>query len=275
MAINFPNTPALNETFTEGNTTWKWDGTAWNVVGNPSAGNFRTISVAGQGDIVADTNSDTLTVVAGSNVTIVTDPASDAITINSTGGGGGGGGIALSDISVGSEATASGDGGLAYNNSSGVFTYTPPTLSGIGGTTAFSSLTDVTAASIDIGKIYEPAIAMLRVDNVGTSAYTFPSHYSGNNPTIYAISGTTIAFDLDAIAGHPFEIQDNTLSALTSNLVHVTSTGTVSTNSAAQGKSSGTLYWRIPEGSPGTYVYQCQSHASMFGSITVKDLSNI
>ena len=143
------------------------------------------------------------------------------------------------------------------------------------GATAFSTLTDATTASIDIGKIYEPAIAMLRVDNVGTNAYTFPSHYSGNNPTIYAISGTTIAFDLDLIPGHPFEIQDNTLTALTSNLVHVSADGTVSTNSAAQGKSSGTLYWRIPEGSPGTYVYQCQSHASMFGTITVKDLSNL
>jgi plastocyanin len=214
------------------------------------------------------------------------------------------GGLALTDLSVGTEGSASGDGAIAYNDSTGVFTYTPPvvpsvltdlsindgsngdvlTTNGSGtftfttpatGVTAFSSLTDASAASIDIGKIYEPAIAMLRVDNVGTSAYTFPSHYSGNNPTIYAISGTTLAFDLDNIGGHPFEIQDNTLSALTSNLVHVTSNGTVSTNSAAQGKSSGTLYWRIPEGSPGTYVYQCQSHASMFGNITVKDLSNI
>jgi plastocyanin len=214
------------------------------------------------------------------------------------------GGIALTDLSVGTEGSASGNGAIAYNDSTGVFTYTPPvvpavltdlgitdgslnqvlTTNGSGtftfttpasGVTTFSALSDVTTASIDIGKIYEPAIAMLRVDNVGTSAYTFPSHYSGNNPTIYAISGTTIAFDLDAIAGHPFEIQDNTLSALTSNLVHVTSNGTVSTNSAAQGKSSGTLYWRIPEGSPGTYVYQCQSHASMFGTVTVKDLSNI
>jgi hypothetical protein len=214
------------------------------------------------------------------------------------------GGLALTDLSVGTEGSASGDGAIAYNDSTGVFTYTPPvvpsvltdlsindgsngdvlTTNGSGtftfttpatGVTAFSSLTDASAASIDIGKIYEPAIAMLRVDNVGTSAYTFPSHYSGNNPTIYAISGTTLAFDLDLISGHPFEIQDNTLSALTSNLVHVTSNGTVSTNSAAQGKSSGTLYWRIPEGSPGTYVYQCQSHASMFGNITVKDLSNI
>ena len=29
MAINFPNTPNVADTFTEGNTTWKWDGTAW------------------------------------------------------------------------------------------------------------------------------------------------------------------------------------------------------------------------------------------------------
>ena len=116
---------------------------------------------------------------------------------------------------------------------------------------------------------------MLRVDNNGTGAYTFDSHYSGANPTIYAISGTTLAFDLDLIPGHPFELQDNATNALTSNLVHVSPTGTVSTNSAAQGKSSGTLYWRIPESGNGTYVYQCTSHSSMFGSITVKDLSNI
>jgi len=49
--------------------------------------------------------------------------------------GGGGGGIALTDLSVGTEASASGDGAIAYNNSTGVFTYAPPTLSGIGGDT--------------------------------------------------------------------------------------------------------------------------------------------
>ena len=143
------------------------------------------------------------------------------------------------------------------------------------GASNFDDLGDVTTASLRIDQIYEPAIAMLRVDNNGTSSYTFNSHYSGANPTLFAISGTTIAFDLTNISGHPFEIQDNTLTALTSNLVHVSTNGTVSTDSAAQGKSSGTLYWRIPEGSPGTYVYQCQFHSAMFGSITVKDLSNL
>ena len=41
------------------------------------------------------------------------------------------GGIALTDLSV-TTATASGDGSLAYNNSTGVFTFTPAASSGGG-----------------------------------------------------------------------------------------------------------------------------------------------
>lgn len=53
----------------------------------------------------------------------------------------GGGGIALTDLSVGAEGTASGDGAIAYNDSTGVFTYTPPDLSTYLTTVAFSDLT--------------------------------------------------------------------------------------------------------------------------------------
>ena len=45
---------------------------------------FKTISVAGQDDVVADASTDTLTLAAGSNVTITTDASSDTITIAST-----------------------------------------------------------------------------------------------------------------------------------------------------------------------------------------------
>ena len=45
---------------------------------------FETISVAGQSNIVADTITDTLTLVAGSNITITTDDTNDSITINNT-----------------------------------------------------------------------------------------------------------------------------------------------------------------------------------------------
>lgn len=31
-AIDFPNTPTVNDTFTSGNTTWQYDGVSWSLV---------------------------------------------------------------------------------------------------------------------------------------------------------------------------------------------------------------------------------------------------
>ena len=49
---------------------------------------FQTIAVSGQSNVVADTTTDTLTLVAGSNITITTDASTDSITIAASGGGG-------------------------------------------------------------------------------------------------------------------------------------------------------------------------------------------
>lgn len=49
---------------------------------------FSTIAVSGQSNVVADSTSDTLTLVAGSNITITTNAATDEITISASGGGG-------------------------------------------------------------------------------------------------------------------------------------------------------------------------------------------
>jgi hypothetical protein len=49
---------------------------------------FKNFAVAGQSTIVADTNDDTLTVVAGSGVTITTNATTDTLTISATGTGG-------------------------------------------------------------------------------------------------------------------------------------------------------------------------------------------
>ena len=539
MAINFPNTPALNDTFTEGNTTWKWDGTAWNLVTNTVARNIFTTFSADTGSATPNIVNDTLTVEGGTNVT--TSVSGKTLTINSSGGGltqnvfdtitadqgsttaasvndslsiaggtniataiatdtdivtvnmstfsidflndvdttssaptsgqvlkwngnnwvpgadatSGGGGtdadtldgfdsayflnynnlsntpsvVALSSFSVGIENVASGNGAISYDNTSGEFKYTPPTAAGIGalasftetndlstavtwanvpnanitqssvtqhqaalsitesqisdlgtyltgisslsidalsdvdttsvaptdgqvltwdnsasqwepatvsgggggeanqnafsiitvagqtnieadattdtltvvagsgigittnaagdaltitnsqtpGAATFDALTDIQTAGIDVNDIYEHAIATLRMGNVGTSAYTINSHYSGNNPTITVLTGTTIAFDLDGIGGHPFQLQDNTLTALSTNLVHVSSNGTVSTDSNAQNKSSGTLYWRVADSLTNNtnYVYQCASHSAMFGTMKIKNMDNI
>jgi|TARA_B100001093_G_scaffold473379_1_gene497243 hypothetical protein len=538
MAINFPNTPANDDTFTEGNTTWKWDGTAWNLVTNTVARNvFTTFSadtgsvapniindtltveggtnvttsisgktltinssgsgltqnvfdtiIADQGSTTAASINDTLSIVGGTNIATAIATDSDIVTINmsefsidflsdvdttssapttgqvlkwngnnwapgadaTTGGGGTDADtldgfdsayflnynnlsntpsvVALDSFSIGIENTPSGNGAISYNNATGEFKFTPPTAAGIGALTSFTetndlsaavvwanvpdvnitqssitqhqaalsitesqisdlgtyltgisslsidalsdvdtttaaptddqvlawnganwvpadpatgggggdvnqnafsvitvagqsnieadtttdtltvvagtgigittnaagdsltitnsqsagaatfdALSDVQTAGIDIHDIYEHAIATLRMGNVGISAYTIDSHYTGNNPTITVLTGTTIAFDLDGIGGHPFELQDNTLSALTTNLVHVASNGTVSTNSAAQGQSSGMLYWRVDDAITNNtnYVYQCTSHSAMFGTMKIKNMDNI
>ena len=51
---------------------------------------FKTIAVSGQSDVVADGATDTLTFVAGSNMTITTNASGDSITFASSASGGGG-----------------------------------------------------------------------------------------------------------------------------------------------------------------------------------------
>ena len=47
---------------------------------------FGTIAVSGQSNVAADSNSDTLTLVAGSNITITTTPGTDTVTVAAGGG---------------------------------------------------------------------------------------------------------------------------------------------------------------------------------------------
>ena len=50
---------------------------------------FKTIAVSGQSSVVADTATDTLTLVAGSNMTLTTSASGDTVTFASSGSGGG------------------------------------------------------------------------------------------------------------------------------------------------------------------------------------------
>jgi plastocyanin len=144
------------------------------------------------------------------------------------------------------------------------------------GATAFTGLSDVSSASLTVDKFYLPAITKLTVTASGSSAYLF-DQYTGNNPTIYAISGTTIAFDLGtgALSSHPFLVRTSGGSNYDTGLTHVTNAGVVTTGSSAQGKTSGTLYWKIPVGTTGNYQYICSAHGSMVGVITIKDITAI
>lgn len=148
-------------------------------------------------------------------------------------------GIALSDISVGADATASGDGGLAYNNSTGVFTYTPPVI----------------ASEVPL-----PNDQIFTVTAPGSGAYTFTGGATGNNPTLTLQRGKTYKFNLNA-SGHPFRIQSTTGTS-----------GTLVTNGVENNTAAvGTIYYTVPDNAPDTLYYQCQIHSAMNGTINVID----
>jgi len=130
----------------------------------------------------------------------------------------------------------------------------------------FSNTSDATTASLTVDDFYLSAVTALNVTNSGSLYYLF-DQYPGNNPTIYAVAGSTLAFRL-AVTGHPFLIQLSGANYST-GLNHVTTSGTVSTAASAQGQVVGTLYWKIPGDISGTYQYQCSIHGGMVGNIVI------
>ena len=82
--LNVTNSPTDNYILSydsaSGGFTWVASGGG----GEANEYSFKTISVSGQDDVVADTTTDTLTLAAGSNVTITTTTASDTVTIAAT-----------------------------------------------------------------------------------------------------------------------------------------------------------------------------------------------
>ena len=82
LELDTADDPANNEVLTyqasSGRMVWGSGG---------STNSFETIAVSGQSDVVADSATDTLTLTAGTNITITTNAGTDAVTINSTGGG--------------------------------------------------------------------------------------------------------------------------------------------------------------------------------------------
>jgi hypothetical protein len=205
---------------------------------------FKTITVSGQSDVVADTTTDALTFVAGSNMTITT--SGDTITLAASGGGGG---IALTDLSV-TTGSASGAGTLAYNNSTGVFTYQPADLS--------SYLT-----SIDLNSLSAAAI------DTATDSIAFIDANDSNNTkkesiadVLTAIAGTNLTavggvlnasggggggdtFKTITVSGQSDVVADSTTDTLTlvagSNVTLTTNAGADSVTIAASGGGGGTV----------------------------------
>ena len=91
IIIKAPDSLTANTTYTLPSA----DGTSGQVLATNAAGglswttraanSFETIAVAGQSSIVADTHIDTLTIAAGTGITLTTDASTDTLTITNSG----------------------------------------------------------------------------------------------------------------------------------------------------------------------------------------------
>jgi hypothetical protein len=260
-------------TFLRGDNTW-----ATVSGGGLASDSFATIAVAGQSSVVADSAADTLTLTAGTGITITTNATTDTITITNSQTAQNvfstvavtGQTDVVAESSTDTLTLAAGTGiSIATNAETDTVTITSTVVAGA---TAFTGLTDYAGLTVD--RFYLPAITMLSVTNNGASSYRFDQYGTTENPTVYAINATTIAFNLN-VSGHPFLIQNSAGTNYNTGLIHVSTSGDVSTGASAQGQTSGTLYWKIPDNISGGYRYQCSAHAIMVGSISIKTFSTI
>ena len=305
---NLNNRPTVPSSLTDLSIS---DGQSGQVLTTDGSGTFTftTISAGGNqnvfatvdadtGTTTANSTTDTLTVAGGAN--IATSIVGDTVTIAYTGSPNSGEenqnafsnvqadtGIAAADSKTDTLTIAGG------TNISTAVTGDTVTIN-YSGSNNLDSLTDVSASGAATGQLLLytgsgwanvtgktfdemalPAITTLVVSADSNNGYKMDQYGNTEDPTIYAISGTTIAFKINSGSNHPFQIETSGGTAYNNGLVHIGLDGSVSTGSQAQGKTSGTLYWKVPANISGNYAYQCTVHSSMRGTIVVKDISGL
>ena len=205
----------------------------------------------------------------GSSGQVLTTDGSGAFTFTTVSGGG-----SYADADVNAHLNTSGASTnqiLSWTGSD--FAWVTDQTGG-GGSSTFAALTEIALADLDVHDIAVPATSVHVMTPNGSTAYRSDIHGSSDNPTIYVNAGETIAFDLTGVtSSHPFQIQTTSDAAYSTGLIHIAADGARTTGSGAQGKTTGTLYWKVPGSISGDYEYICTAHSSMKGTITIADPS--
>jgi hypothetical protein len=227
-------------------------------------------ALTGDSNLTFDNSNDTLTV---SNLTVTGTLVAGDIAVSSIANGtsnvdivGVSGNVTVSVAGNANIMTVTGTGVNVAGtlNATGVITGNGSGLSSL----AYANIDQFATTGLTVDELYLQSVTRLVVT---TPVFNYNiDQYAGDNPAIYVTSGQTIAFNL-SVAGHPFLIQTSGNANYSTGLTHVSTTGTVSTGASAQGKTTGTLYWKVPYGITGNYKYQCQSHGSMNGNIVISD----
>jgi hypothetical protein len=225
----------------------------------PAANAFNVIAVAGQNNVVAEQANDTLTLVAGANISITTNDVTDSVTISSTA-------VAQNTFAVvtGNTGTATADAPsdtLAITGGTGISTAATDTPDGL-----VITNTGVTSVAAGTGIGVSAATGGVTISNTGvtsvngqTGAVTVPTSPAVTRTAPTASASTVLttvqSFPLTGgatVAGHEYEFEAslrviNTTTA--TNLVVTLSVG--ATNVLVLTQANGTT----AAASPGAPVF--------------------
>ena len=276
MAIDFPNSPSVNDQHTAAGITWKWDGTTWIAQGGTSSYVLPTASTTVKGGIKVGTN---LGVAADASLNLNTSltnmssvgvvlSGSDWITANGTG-------LILSAASGAGYTPLRFLGNtvsdyVQFKNTAmtGQHTYTlPSALPASNGHVLSATTAGVLSWVAQSGSGSGTPEITWTLGASGSNHYTFTGNgfsAATNDPTLYLIRGQTYKFD-NQTGGHPFRIQST---AASSGGGTAYNTG-VTNNDATGGTATNVLTFVVPMDAPDTLYYQCTAHTSMTGTINV------